>query len=136
MQNNIICNEEKIVNTVRDVLERHNLKAEDYLTPRVINRIKSTYENKANFIKKYYIIGEMDTFKVAAVLMIAIKKSLDIEDENELCQIALDVAYSFIEKPYYNGGPNYDEPYALEEIDLKECFKGHEELFEQSNVIY
>lgn len=133
MQNDIICSEEKIVNTLKEVLKNHGLEEELYLTPRVIRRIESVYTCKANYLKTYCVIGELDTFKVGACLMIAINQSLDIEDSREKAQIALDTVYSFIEKPYYNVGPDFDEPVALEEVNLSECFKDNRETFEESN---
>lgn len=133
MQNNVICSEEKIVNTLKEVIKNHGLKEKECLTHRVINRVISTYCTKANYMKENYVNGELDTFKIAACLMIAVNRSLDVEDKVEKAQIALDVAYAFIEKPYYNFGPNFDQPVALEEIDLAECFKDNKDSFEESN---
>lgn len=133
MQNNVICSEEKIINTLKEVIQNHGLIEELTLTPSVINDIIETYNTKANYMKEHYVIGDLDTFKVASCLMVAINSSLDIEDEVEKAQIALDVVYAFIEKPYYNVGINFNIPTPLEEINLAESFKDEKETFEESN---
>lgn len=135
MQSSIVIDDEKIIKRVAEVLEKHGLKADLYLTPRVIKCILCSYTSKVNYIKINEIEkGELDTFKIASILILVINRSLDIEDETEKAQIALDVAYSFIEKPYYNVGPNYDEPVALEEVDFNECFENDQDSFKESNT--
>lgn len=79
-----------------------------------------------------YVIGELDTFKRAACLLVAINRRYLSDDRRVNASIALDAAYKMCEKPYWNVGENYDEPKKLEEVDFKKVFENDMYAYEKS----
>lgn len=70
-----------------------------------------------------YVIGELDTFKRVACLLVAINRVNLSKDKRINASIALDTAYKMCEKPYWNVGENFDVPKKIEEVNFKECFE-------------
>lgn len=93
-----------------------------------IYHIIDDYLYHCDFFQKNYVIGELDTFKRAACLLVAINKSRIVRDERLRARIALDAAYKWIETPVWNYGPNFDQPQALETVNFEELFKDDDVL--------
>lgn len=70
-----------------------------------------------------YVRGELDTFKRAACLLVAINRGKLSKDKKLNASIALDTAYKMCEKPYWNVGKNFDIPKKLEEVEFKKSFE-------------
>jgi len=85
-----------------------------------INYILSEYFDQCDFFQRNYVVGELDTFKRAACLMVAINNGKFSYDKKVNAAIAVDAAYKMCEKPYWNVGPNHDIPQKLDEINYKE----------------
>lgn len=99
------------------------------------NEIKSILDDYLNlcvFFQKNYVIGELDTFKRAACLLVAINRGRLSRDKRVNASIALDVAYKMCEKPYWNIGEKYDIPQKLEEVDFKKVFENNMYVFDAS----
>ena len=73
--------------------------------------------------KTYYVKGNLDTFKKAACLLVAINKSNLTFDKKLNALVAIEASEKMCEKPYWNVGPNFDIPHKLEEVDFKNLFK-------------
>lgn len=87
-----------------------------------ITTIINDYQMFCSEFKNCYVKGELDTFKRAACLLVAINQRYLSHDKRINASIALDAAYKMCEKPYWNVGPNFDEPKKLEEVNFKEVF--------------
>lgn len=68
-----------------------------------------------------YVRGELDTFKRAACLLVAINRGRLSKDKKLNASIALDTAYKMCERPYWNVGENFDIP--KEEVEFKKAFE-------------
>ena len=104
------------------VIKENNVDIEK-INNRRINSILDEYYSFCYYFKINYVRGELDTFKRAACLMVAINKGRIIPDKRLNASIAIDAAYKMCEKPYWNIGENCDIPKKLEEVDFKKVFK-------------
>ncbi len=93
------------------------------------------YTMLCNHFQKKYVIGELDTFKKAACLLVAINKSRLSSDKTIKASIALETTYKMCEKPFWNVGTNYDIPKKLEEVDFKKVFENDMEIYNTSRNI-
>lgn len=100
-----------------------------------IYHIINDYLYHADFFQKNYVIGELDTFKRAACLLVAINKSRIVSDARLRAKIALDAAYKWIETPVWNYGPNFDIPQALETVNFDEIFKDDDVLEKSTEML-
>lgn len=101
----------------------------------VIESIISDYIMFCNYFQVSYVIGELDTFKRAACLLVAINRNKLTTKKELNASIALDTAYRMCEKPYWNVGDNYDVPKKLEEVDFKKAFEKNMEVYDKSKAM-
>lgn len=95
----------------------------DNLKKYKINSIISKYCELCYYFEKNYIIGELDTFKRAACLLVAIYNLRLCSDNRINASIAVDASHKMCEKPYWNVGKNCDIPEKLEEVDFSKMDK-------------
>ncbi len=115
-------------------LEENNIDI-NKLDSKKIEKIIEDYLSNCIQFKSKYVIGELDTFKKAGCLLVAIVKNKIVLDKKINAQIAIDASQKMCEKPYWNVGRNADIPHKLEEVDFKsvlECdpylYNKHREL--------
>lgn len=82
-----------------------------------------------NNFQTAYVRGELDTFKRAACLLVAINKSKITQNKELNAKVSLDSAFKMCEKPYWYKGEYADIPFELEEVDFKKAF-------ENDNYVY
>lgn len=102
-----------------------------------INRseIESIFKDYIMFCNHFqiaYVRGELDTFKRASCLLVAINRGKLSRDKKLNASIALDAAYKMCEKPYWNVGENFDIQKKLEEVEFKKAFKNNMYVYNKS----
>lgn len=97
-----------------------------------IESIITDYLMFCNHFQVSYVRGELDTFKRAACLLVAINRGRLSRDKRTNASIALDTAYKMCEKPYWNVGEYFDIPKKLEEVNFKDVFKNDMEIYNKS----
>lgn len=117
-------NNEEIVELIFYGLRENGVDSKDTSTSK-IKSVINNYLRLCNEFKKIGVIGELDTFKRAACLLVAINRGELSQDKRINASIALDAAYKMCEKPCWNVGVNFDTPQKLEEVNFKECFENH-----------
>lgn len=95
----------------------------DSIDPKKIDKVIKDYYFYCGDFKTKYVKGELDTFKKAACLLVAINKNNLVLDKKINAHIAIDASEKMCEKPYWNVGPNFDIPHKLEEVDFKKLFE-------------
>ena len=95
---------------------------------RKIEKALEDYYLYYNEFKEKYVRGELDTFKLAACLLVAINKNNLVPDKYVNASVAIDVSEKMCEKPYWNLGPSCNIPQKLEEVDFK-TFREEEKDF-------
>lgn len=103
-------------------LKENNVDVKD-INRSEIESIIADYIMFCNHFQVAYVRGELDTFKRAACLLVAINRGRLSEDKKLNASIALDTAYKMCEKPYWNVGENFDIPKKLEEVEFKKAFE-------------
>ena len=102
--------------------------------------IKSVHQIKFKYVIYNYLIlcsklldlhsiAELDTFKRAACLAIAMNMSHLAKDERTNAKIAVDATCKMCEKPYWDHCKINDIPTKMPEICLSECIPGNEQEF-------
>ena len=86
---------------------------------RKIEKALEDYYLYYNEFKEKYVRGELDTFKLAACLLVAINKNNLVSDKYVNASVAIDASEKMCEKPYWNLGPSCNIPQKLEEVDFK-----------------
>ena len=124
-------NNEEIIELIFYGLKENNIDSKD-ISALKIKSIINQFLRLCNEFKKFGVIGELDTFKKAACLLVAINQGELSQDKRVNAAIALDVAYKMCEKPYWNVGINFDTPQKLEEVNFKECFENHMYAYNKS----
>lgn len=84
-----------------------------------IDKVVEDYYLYYNEFKEKYVRGELDTFKLAACLLVAINKNNLVPDKYVNASVAIDASEKMCEKPYCNLGPSCNIPQKLEEVDFK-----------------
>lgn len=112
-------------------LKENNIDIKD-ISSHEIETIITDYNMFCYNFQKNYVRGELDTFKRAACLLVAINKRYLSQDKRENASIALDAAYKMCEHPYWNVGANYDAPQKLEEVDFKKVFENDKYAYDNS----
>ena len=97
-----------------------------------IESIFADYIRFCNHFQATYVRGELDTFKRAACLLVAINRGRLSKDKRLNASIALDTAYKMCEKPYWNIGENFDIPKKLEEVEFKKAFENDMYVYNKS----
>lgn len=97
-----------------------------------IESIIADYIMFCNHFQVAYVRGELDTFKRAACLLVAINRGRLSKDKKLNASIALDTAYKMCEKPYWNVGENFDIPKKLEEVEFKKVFENDMYVYNKS----
>lgn len=102
-----------------------------------INRseIESIFKDYIMFCNHFqiaYVQGELDTFKRASCLLVAINRGKLSRDKKLNASIALDAAYKMCEKPYWNVGENFDIQKKLEEVEFKKAFENNMYVYNKS----
>lgn len=97
-----------------------------------IDKIIAEYCKFCNYIKVAYVRGELDTFKRAACLMVAINRGKLSDDKHVNASVSYDAAVKMCEKPYWNVGDNFDVPKKMEEVDFKKVFEKDMNIWDTS----
>lgn len=97
-----------------------------------IEAILADYIMFCNHFQIAYVRGELDTFKRAACLLVAINRGRLSRDKKINASIALDAAYKMCESPYWNIGENFDIPKKLEEVEFKKAFENNMYTYNKS----
>ena len=119
----------ELINLLIDVLNENNVDIqEDSLS--IIHDIILEYKVLCEHLRKDYVVGDLDTFKMASCMMVAVNKHGFTEDKFVNASIAVDTAYKMCEKPYTN--IKKDITIKLEEVDFKEVFKDDMEFYQDS----
>lgn len=98
------------------------------IVSRKIEKALEDYYLYYNEFKAKYIRGELDTFKLAACLLVAINKNNLVSNKYVNASVAIDASEKMCEKPYCNLGPSCNIPQKLEEVDFK-VFREEEKHF-------
>ena len=96
----------------------------------IIHDIILEYKVLCEYLRKNYVVGDLDTFKMASCMMVAINRHGFTEEKLVNASIAVDTAYKMCEKPYTN--IRKDITIKLEEVDFKEVFKDDMEFYQNS----
>ncbi len=112
---------DELIDIIFYAIKENNLQAKN-ISKHEIETIIFDYELLCSEFQDKYVIGELDTFKRAACLLVAINKRHLSRDKRLNASIALDAAYKMCENPYWNVGEHYDEPKELESVDFKKVF--------------
>ena len=91
----------ELINLLIDVVNENNVDIqEDSLS--IIHDIILEYKVLCEHLRKDYVVGDLDTFKMASCMMVAVNKHGFTEDKFVNASIAVDTAYKMCEKPYTN----------------------------------
>lgn len=93
-----------------------------------IDKVVEDYYLYYNEFKEKYVRGELDTFKLAACLLVAINKNNLVPSKYVNASVAIDASEKMCENPYCNLGPSCNIPQKLEEVDFK-VFREEEKHF-------
>lgn len=88
----------------------------------IIHSIILEYKIICDDFQKTFVEDNLDTFKRAACLLVAINRKGFSRNKMLNASIAVDAACKMCEKPYTFVGINSDQPFQLEEINLNEIF--------------
>ena len=115
----------ELINLIIYSLDENNVdKLEDTLS--IIHDIILEYKVLCEHLRKDYVVGDLDTFKMASCMLVAINRHGFTEDSFVNASIAVDTAYKMCEKPCKNVK---DTTIKLEEVDFKEVFKDDMEFY-------
>jgi len=109
---------EELTNLIFYGLKENNINIKS-INSLVIESILDDYLKFCHHFQMAYVKGELDTFKRAACLLVAINRGRLSRDKRVNAAIAIDATYKMCEKPYRNVGENCDIPEKLEEVDFK-----------------
>lgn len=123
--------EEEIIEIIYYAVKENNMDIKS-ISKDVLKLIIQEYIELCCVFQRNYVIGELDTFKRASCLLVAINKHRLCSDKRLNASIALDAAYKMCEKPYWNVGDNYDIPEKMEEVDFKKVFEDDMYVFNKS----
>lgn len=107
----------------------------DSIDPKRIDIVIEDYFFYCDEFKTKYVQGELDTFKKASCLLVAISKSNLVFDKKLNAYIAIDASQKMCEKPYWNVGPNFDIPHKLEEVDFKKLFESDRYCYDKHRAM-
>ena len=118
----------ELINLIIYGLDENNVdKSESTLS--IIHDIILEYKVLCEYLRKNYVVGDLDTFKMASCLLVSINRHGFTEDSFVNASIAVDTAYKMCEKPYTNVRGTTIK---LEEVDFKEVFKNDIEFYQNS----
>ena len=116
----------ELINLLIDVANENSVDVqEDSLS--IIHDIILEYKVLCEYLRKNYVVGDLDTFKMASCLLVSINRHGFTEDSFVNASIAVDAAYKMCEKPYINVR---NATIKLEEVDFKEVFKDDMEFYQ------
>ena len=119
----------ELINLIIYGLDENNVdKSESTLA--IIHDIILEYKVLCEYLRKNYVVGDLDTFKMASCLLVSINRYGFTDDSFVNASIAVDIAYKMCEKPYTN--IKKDITIKLEEVDFKEVFKNDIEFYQNS----
>ncbi|MBQ8681989.1 MAG: hypothetical protein IJ509_03665 [Bacilli bacterium] len=121
-------NRDELVDIIFFALKENNINIKEVRASTIKTIIRNYAELCVSF-QKNYVNGELDTFKRAACLLVAINKIKFSSDKKINASIALDAAYKMCEKPYWNIEANYNIPKKMEEVDFKKAFANEMKIF-------
>lgn len=124
-------NENELTYLIRYGIKKNNINIGN-IDFSIIEKIISNYYVLCNYVKVAYIRGELDTFKMAACLLVAINKHQIVSDKKTNASIALDTAYKMCQKPYWNVGEEFNIPKKLEEVEFNKVFEEDTYLYDKS----
>ena len=124
-------NENELTYLIRYGIKKNNINIGN-IDFSIIEKIISNYYVLCNYVKVAYIRGELDTFKMAACLLVTINKNQIVSDKKTNASIALDTAYKMCQKPYWNVGEEFNIPKKLEEVEFNKVFEEDTYLYDKS----
>ena len=124
-------NENELTYLIRYGIKKNNINIGN-IDFSIIEKIISNYYVLCNYVKVAYIRGELDTFKMAACLLVTINKNQIVSDKKTNSSIALDTAYKMCQKPYWNVGEEFNIPKKLEEVEFNKVFEEDTYLYDKS----
>lgn len=124
-------NENELTYLIRYGIKKNNINIGN-IDFSIIEKIISNYYVLCNYVKVAYIRGELDTFKMAACLLVAINKHQIVSDKKTNASITLDTAYKMCQKPYWNVGEEFNIPKKLEEVEFNKVFEDDTYLYDKS----
>lgn len=124
-------NENELTYLIRYGIKNNNINIGN-IDFSIIEKIISNYYVLCNYVKVAYIRGELDTFKMAACLLVTINKNQIVSDKKTNASIALDTAYKMCQKPYWNVGEEFNITKKLEEVEFNKVFEEDTYLYDKS----
>ena len=118
----------ELINLLIGVANENNVDIqEDSLS--IIHDVILEYKVLCEYLRKNYVVGDLDTFKMASCMLVAVNKHGFTEDKFVNASIAVDTAYKMCENPYTNVSGTTIK---LEEVDFKEVFNDDMEFYQDS----
>lgn len=124
----------ELIDIIFYALKENNIDVKE-IKQREIETIIDDYYILCSDIQASYVRGELDTFKRAACLLVAINRRYLSKNRKVNASIALDAAYKMCEKPYWNVGENFDIPKKLEEVEYKKAFENDMGAYNKSKEL-
>ncbi len=118
----------ELINLLIYVANENNVDIQENILS-VIHDIILEYKVLCEYLRKNYVEGDLDTFKMASCMIAAINRYGFTDDRFVNASIAVDTAYKMCEQPYINVRNNTIK---LEEVDFKEVFKDDMEFYHNS----
>lgn len=122
---------EELLDIIFYSLKKNNIDIKE-VNKHEIETIFINYVLYCDHFQSAYVIGELDTFKRAACLLVAINNRHLSKDRRVNASIALDAAYKMCERPYWNIGKNFNIPEKLEEVNFQNIFANDMYVYEKS----
>lgn len=122
---------DELIDIIFYALKKNNIDVKE-ISKHEIETIFIDYVMFCDYFQSAYVRGELDTFKRAACLLVAINKRYLSKDKRINASIALDAAYKMCEHPYWNVGKYHDEPKKLEEVNFEKVFENNRYVYEKS----
>lgn len=122
---------DELIDIIFYALKKNNIDIRE-VSKNEIETIFIDYVMFCDHFQSAYVRGELDTFKRAACLLVAINRRYLSKDKRINASIALDAAYKMCEHPYWNVGENYNIPKKLEEVDFEKVFENNRYVYEKS----
>lgn len=131
MKNGAKLNKTELIDLISYGLKENNIDIDD-INRSKIESIIVKYIKLCNNLQEEYILDELDTFKRAACLLVAINRGKLSDDKKLNAAIALDAAYKMCEKPYWYIG---NIPQELEKVEFKKAFENDMYAYEKPNEL-
>lgn len=120
MKNKVRLSNQELINIIIYALRENLIDDVESRLPLINDAIKE-YKMLCEYFRKNYILkGNLDTFKLASCLLVAVNNREFSNNKFINASIAIDAACKMCEKPYINVGKNFDIPQELETVSFKD----------------